>query len=532
MKLPRVQLPRLALPRLRLPTDPAERATLIAAVATGCVCFLISWIGAAPSSLLGLHWDTGSFMARMATSTHRWGHAGVPWTSHLALPQIYIVACAIVQLVGGSCFDGFRILQSLCVGAGGVLFFATAARLARSTTLGALYAVAFATAWGTFALIFSMVDNLVYLPLVMAVLYVCVRRLDAWRDRDSALVGALAGVAALVSLQCVIYLIPPLFAITFLGGSRRLVVRARQLAVVIALFVAVIVAWGLVLGVTTSASVRQVFGVMTERPQATYVPKNEKELRALFDMKAFFHHLGMGVAQELTIEMNAEPLYNGMKSVGVWLLGAELVLLVAALVAYWRKRAQAGLVFVAFTLLALTFVTSLYHDLIFEKYKRYEFLPLLIFLTVAALVGCAQRRHRLLARVAMVAAIVVIGVQTANGVANNREWHEKLPFFPRGLNDYYGRDKLSWIGYFRKLQRLQPTACRFVFYIDEFPGIRWNHEVTAGMATQLPAYAIVGWPMEIFKWKYKPALLTPPATGQLRDCDVISPRARLALHLP
>jgi len=366
----------------------------------------------------------------------------------------------------------------------------------------------------------------------MAVLYVCVRRLDAWRDRDSAVVGALAGVASLVSLQCVIYLIPPLFAVTFFGGSRRLLVRARQLVVVIIVFAAVLVAWGLVLGATTSASVAQVFGVMTERPQATYLPKNEKQLRALFDMKAFFHHLGMGVAQELTIEMNSERLYNGMKSVGVWLLGAEVLLLVAALAAYWRKRAQAGLVFVAFTLLALTFVTSLYHDLIFEKYKRYEFLPLLVFLTVAALVGCVQGWHRVLARVAMVAAVIVIGVQTAGAIANNREWHEQLPFFPRGLNDYYGRDKLSWIGYFRKLQRAQPGACRFVFGIDEFPGIRWNHEVTAGMATQLPAYALVGWPAEIFKWKYKPSLLTPPAIGQLRDCDVISPRARVALHLP
>lgn len=532
MKLPQLKLPRLQLPRLRLPADPAERATLIAAAATGVVCFLISWIGAAPSNLLGLHWDTGSFLARMATTTHRWRQAGVPWTSHLALPQIYIVACALTQLFGGSCFDGFRLLQSLCVATGGVLFFAMAARLARSTTLGALLAVAFATAWGSCVLIFNMVDNLVYLPPAMAVLWVCVRRLDGWRDRDSAVVGVLAAVGVLVSLQCVVYLIPPLFVITFFGGRRRLLVRARQLAVVMALFAAVIVAWGLVLGATTNASVAQVFGVMTERPQATYLPKNEKQLRALFDMKAFFHHLGMGVAQELTIELYSDGLYNGMPSIGVWLLGAEVLLLVAALAAHWRKRAHAGLVFVAFTLLALTFVTSLYHDLLIEKYKRYDFLPLLVFLTVAALVGCVQRWHRPLARVAMVAAVVVIGVQTAGAIANNREWHEQLPSFPRGLNEYYGRDNLSWIGYFRKLQRSQPTACRFVFAIDDFPGIKWNHEVTAGLATQLPAYALVGWPMEIFKWKYPPPLLTPPATGQLRDCDVISPRARAALHLP
>jgi len=527
------------LPSLKLPADPAARATLAAAAATALVCFLVSWLGAAPAHLLGLHWDTGSFMAKMATTRHRWRFAGVPWTSHLALPQIYIVACAVTQLVGGSCFDAFRLLQSLCVAAGGLLFFATAARLARSTTLGALLAVAFVTAWGIFALVFSMVDNLVYLPPAMAVLYWCVRRVDDWRDRDSALVGALAGAAALVSLQCVIYLIPPLFVVTFLGGSRgrrsvavALLVRVRQLVVLVAAFAAVIVAWGLVLGATTNVSVRQVFGVMTDRPQATYVPRNEKELRALFDMKQFFHHLGMGVAQELTMGSSAEALYNRTRNLGVWLLAGEALLFVGAVVARWRKRAHTGLVFVAFTLLAFTCVTSLYHDLLIEKYKRYDFLPLLVFLSVAALIGCAQRFHRPLARAAMIAAVAVIGLQTAGAVGNNRQWHAELPFFPRGLNEYYGRDGVSWIGYFRKLERAQPSACRFVFGIDEFSGIRWNHEVTAGLATQLPAYAFVGWPNDVFKWKYKPPLLTPPATGELRDCDVISPRARVQLHLP
>lgn len=527
-----MKLPRPKLPRLRLPADPAARATLVAAAATGLVCFLVSWIGSAPWSLTGLHWDTGTFMARMATTTHRWRNSGVPWTSHLALPQIYIVACAMVQLVGGSCYDAFRLLQSLCMGAAGVLFFATAARLARSTTLGALLTVAFATAWGMVLLVFMMVDNLVYLPLVVGVLYVCARRIDGWRDRDSLVAGAIGGVATLVSLQCVLYLIPPLFTIAFFGGARSLLTRLRQLGEVIVVFAAVVVTWGLLLGATTNTTVAQVFDVMTARPQATYVPKNEKELRALFDMKKFFQHLGMGVAQELTSQAGADILYHRMPSIGEWLLGGEALLLVGAVVAWWRKRAQAALVLVAFTLLALTVATSLYHDLLIEKYKRYDFLPLLAALAVAATVGSAQRLHRVLTRVAIVGAVVTIGLQTAGAVATNRQWHQDLPFMPRGLNEYYGREGLSWIGYFRKLARSQPTACRFVFGIDEFSGIRYNNEVSAGLATQLPAYAMVGFPGQVFKWKFKPTLIEPSRRDLLRDCDVISPRARIALSLP
>ena len=193
-------------PRDGTADEPAvkQRAFFIAAAVTGVVCFAVSWIGSSPSYLIGLHWDTGSFLAQMATRTDRWRGAGVPWTSHLALPQIYLIACATTQLFGGSCFDAFRLLQSLCVGTAGVLFFVAAASLSRSLTLAALVAVAFVTSWGTFRFIFEMVDNLVYLPFVVGVLALCVLRRDAWRDRDSALAGALAGVATLVSLQCVI----------------------------------------------------------------------------------------------------------------------------------------------------------------------------------------------------------------------------------------------------------------------------------------------------------------------------------------
>ena len=509
-----------------------QRNVLIAAGVTGVVCFALSWIGSSPSYLTGLHWDTGSFLSQMATTSDRWRRAGIPWTSHLALPQIYMVACAATQLFGGSCFDAFRLLQAVCVGTAGVLFFVAARQLARSELLAGLLAVGFVTAWGTFCLIFQMVDNLVYLPFAVAVLAVCVLRREAWRDRDSALAGALAGAATLVSLQCVIYLIPPLFVAAFLGGARRLHVRARQLAEVVAVFAAVVAGWGLVLGLTTSASVAQVFDAMTDRPKASFVPRNLYELRALGDTDKFLKHLGMGIAEELTTTDRADALYRQMPLVGLWLLVTEISLVAVAVVGWWRKKLDSGVVFVLFTLLAFTVATSLYHDLLSEKYKRYDFLPLLVFLAVAAIVGSSAERWRTLAvRGVAAATLVLIVVQTATAMGNTRRWHAELPYFPRGLNDYYGRDQLSWIGYFRKLGRQYPHACRFVFSTREFSGIRYNHEVTAGLATQLPAYAMVGTWGDIFKWKFKPYLIPPTESARLRPCDWVSPMAQAALQL-
>ena len=305
--------------------------------------------------------------------------------------------------------------------------------------------------------------------------------------------------------------------------------RARQLAEIVAVFVAVVAAWGLILGMTTSATIAQVFDAMTDRPKASFVPRNMYELRALGDTDKFLHHLGMGIAQELTTQGRSDALYRSMPSIGLWLLVTESALVVVAAIGWLRKQLDGGVVLVLFTLLAFTVVTSLYHDLLLEKYKRYDFLPLLVFLAIAAAVGGFERFRRAVVGGAVAAMLVVIVAQTATAMANTYEWHEQLPFFPRGLNDYYGRDRLSWIGYFRMLHRSNPQACRFVFATSDFPGIRWNHEVTAGLATQLPAYAMVGTWGDIAKWKFKPFLIPPMSSDRLRPCDLVSPAARALL---
>ncbi len=508
------------------------RALVVGCVAAALVGVAVSWIGTAPRHLTGLHWDTGSYLARFATTSDRWRNVGVPWLSHLALPQIYIGACALAELVGGSCFAGFRALQALCLGGALALFFVVAARLSRSYALGLVLVLCLATAWGTLVLVFGMVDDLVHWPAEMGVLYVCLTRIDDWRDRDSLVAGLLVAAASLVSLQCVLWMLPALFVATLLGGARRWRVRARHAALLVGTFVALLLVWGLVLGLTTYTPMRTVFGVMTARPQASYVPKDARGLRNLFDAHQFLRHLGVGIAQQLASVFESDWIYAAWPSIGGWLVAVEIVAFGVCVVGYRKKRVGPRLLLLTFTLLAFTLVTSMYHDHITEKYKRYAFLTLFTFALFAAIVGAIARARRTVVGVSVGVAALVAVAQLVHGVGENREWHESQPYFPHGLADYLGRDHLSWMAYFEALGRANPRACRFVFDVQELTTARWNHEVTAALVTELPRYAMIGRPPEVARWKEKPPLIAPGAYNQVLECDWLSPQARTRLQSP
>ena len=164
------------------------------------------------------------------------GHwSDAPWNAHFAIGHVYLIGVYLATALGGTIIDGFRLMDALAFGLTAGLLSDAARRLSGDRWLGALCALAWATAWVNLLFLFTLEDNPLYLPAAAALFWLVVARRDRWTARQSVWAGALAAWAALQSWQALYYLGPAGYAaLLFTPGARRAKIRAG--AVVVAAF--------------------------------------------------------------------------------------------------------------------------------------------------------------------------------------------------------------------------------------------------------------------------------------------------------
>jgi hypothetical protein len=79
----------------------------------------------------------------------------------------------------------------------------------------------------------------------------------------------------------------------------------------------------------------------------------------------------------------------------------------------------------------------------------------------------------------------------------------------------YGRDGLSWYGWFRRVRQQSPGACRHVLLLEEIRFGNWQFDVDAALWSELPDHVVVGDPLQVAGWRYPPHVLTSSEAAPL-----------------
>ena len=81
----------------------------------GLLTGLFGWVATSPRLLVHINWDAGSFISNIASGSARW--SSTPWNSHFGIQYLYMVFFWAARLAGGTCIDGARFLDALCLAA-------------------------------------------------------------------------------------------------------------------------------------------------------------------------------------------------------------------------------------------------------------------------------------------------------------------------------------------------------------------------------------------------------------------------------
>jgi hypothetical protein len=489
---------------------------LLAAAGVGVVA---GWVGTGPSLSLGINWDTAGYAADIASGRQGW--SSPPWSSHYALGPVYAVGAALGRALGGTVLGGFRLLNAFALAATGVVL-AAAARALGAGRLPALGIVlSWLAWWGLVRLVCTWEDNILFLPFAAAALALALGRAQAWRPRDSATAGVLVGVGSLISWQAAVYLAAPLYVCACFGGpDRRAARRVRDSLLLLAAFLGARIGWALFYRLTsTGLSLGGLLSTLFARPEPSYFPRGAEgwwELARAW--RAVFRHLAVGVLQV------AGPWWHDgpPRGWGLVLLGAFVlaVALAASVITFRQARRSgrlAGHLLVA-TTTALLIASALYVDLPVDKYKRYDFLPLMAALGLAAafsLIHTLQRRWILLGPLLAVQLVLVI-------VSHNRFRATLASAQPPG---YHTRDGETWFAFARRLRARASDRCGYLFAFSEVQHARYQLEIPAVLWSELPGAAVVNVPPEASAWR-RPLPLPRSAP---RGCEWVSPAARAFL---
>jgi hypothetical protein len=499
------------------------------------VAFVIAWVGTGPRVGMGINWDSAVYITLYSSGEFAWGHP--PWNSHYAMGQVYFLVSAAFKWLGGTHIQGFRLANAACFSGAAAIFAFCALRLSRRMRLAALGVGVFVTAWGLLILVFTLEDNVLFLPAGLGVLAVCIARQQDWRARDATVAGAIAGAGALMSWQAVIYLFPPLWLSLVQGGApggRRWFVRVRDAMLVMLGLFAVLVNWVLFYWGTSRVLGRQtnlsgLFQILFSRPEPSFFPRGLSGwMGALGRPVELLRHLGVGVSHELGPLFRDSPgVQRAAPIAGALALGLVLMTTSLAIRAAWRRQRAVfpsadRLVFLCVVLTAFTVGTSFYLDLMVDKYKRYEYLPQLLVLIVLAVAGSEPRSWS--RRMGFTVALSAwTAVQTVTAVLWNVDWHRTLPTLTP-LN-YHGHGRTSWYGYIWRIRHRNPHACTYVFAFEELAHARWQAEITAALHSELPAFVVVGDPASTAGWPRR-LPVTDPTALRLDDCAWVSAAAR------
>ena len=511
--------------------SPRRRAAFLAATTASLVAFVVGWLATSPSWSMGINWDTAGYSTEIAYGTP-WGR--MPWNSHYGVGHVYWLAMHGARGLGLTALDGIRALNAWALAGSALIICACSLRMRVSPVLSVFLASAYLTAWGTLILVFTWEDNILFHPAALAALAVCVFRIGQWRWQDSLYGGLLAGLSSLMSWQGAAFAFPVCYAALFLAGRQsRWWQRLRDCALapvglLLARFAWVCIFWITARELPFSALLTTAF----ERPVPSYLPKGLANwIGLLGKWREVLTHLGIGVTHEIGPGIrDSAAVVPHLKVLGGCLLGLALLLwLVTSLL--FRRRFGPTSKFLAAAFLALTLSTAAYLDFPADKYKRYDYVPMLasLGLAVAAASLAHGRSHSGWSRRLAGPAIVgVIAGQLAIGYHWNRQWYTRLQTSsPSGR---IGHGHQTWFAYLRSLREANRDACSFVFAFDEVAYAYTNLEIVASLISELPQPMVVGAPAEAQKW-VRPLPLAGSASvaASPRSCQWISPRARLEL---
>ncbi|MBN2577272.1 MAG: hypothetical protein JXP73_22105 [Deltaproteobacteria bacterium] len=496
------------------------------------VAFLLQWLATSPKWLVHVNWDAASYLHQIAAGNLRW--SSPTWTAHAGLQYLYLGACGLARLLGGTCADGFRLLAGVFFAASAAALAHTALALLRSRIFAALVAAFWATAFGTQFLTFTLEDNIVFIFPGVLLLCLFALRLNDWRVRDSFFAGLLAAAAVLLSLQGVLYACLPFFFALLVPRQARLPRRVLD---------GVAAAAGLVLGIAgfvvfflavSSLPWRQSLAHLAARPTSTFPQTGAALAAQVLDMRASLRTIG--IATSLHVFQNRRPWDAPSFLVGTGALVLLVQVVIVAAAALWARRARLwDAFFFAVAFLGMTVLTSLYRDVEYAYLKRTDFVPLFVALLLVSFLKVASLSTRGQRLVAAMVGLVIFG-QLGSGLvwrAHEAATHQTLDaaVLGRAVPGYHGVPaKGSFLRNFRDLRAANPGACAFVFDFPEVQHGRWNPDLTGSIWSELPRHYVLVAPAEMSRWPRRLEALDPgQAQSRLSGCEWLSEAAKKRL---
>jgi hypothetical protein len=495
----------------------------LTALAVGLWAAWLAWLFTSPRWLVGINWDQGVYVSKSCAPVDRWSY--YPWNAHFAIGHVYEIGSWLARRFGGTVVDGYRLMTALSFALAALVIADAAAKLANDRWLGALCGVAWATSWVNLLFLFTLEDNVLYLPAAAGVFWLVVARRERWGRRESLAAGALAAWAALQSWQALYYLGPAGWAALLLtrGDRRKRLIAA---ATVVAGFLGVLLGWCAFIAATSSLGFVQLVQAMFSRPMGSFSLSQPSF--------AFWGRIvGLGAGWTATHSFIAAPSLPLAVEVLGWLVLAALAALAAwCTVVAWR-RDRWDLHVLALSLFLFTLVTPLYHDNTEWRYLvRFDFWPLLGVLLFAALLGAAKRRMVLAPLLALALAVLSVwnGARALDYNVIERSAHPSLDTWtrlPHPGNAFYGRDGMSWFAFFRGVRKVKPDACRYLFALGEANEGWWNPDLSGSMFSELPApIFLIGDPASMRESRYRQPPIVTPADVERRhlaeDCAWVS----------
>jgi len=513
-----------------LACNPSTRATTLVGLVIAVIAFLLGWLATSPAWSMGVNWDTSGYAIELARHSP-WSRT--PWNSHYGVGHVYWLAVHAGQWLGWTPLDGLRVLNAVALTTSALVIYWCAIRLRVAPPLAALAAGVYLTSWGTLVLVFTWEDNLLFHPPALASLALCLVRLDAWRWRDALAAGLLTGFASLMSWQGAAFVLPAVGVAVFLGHPpRRWWTRLGHGALVPAGLAVARLLWVAGYWLTSQGlAFRDLLTVAFERPSPNFLPCGLAGWAALPGRwRELVAHVGLGLAHEVgpgvreaTASLRASLVMGavGLALSALLLVGVCLVL---------RRRIGRRVQFVVLAFVALLATAAVYLDLPADKYKRYDFLPMVTALGLVVLGGAASAHPSRPFRRAMAGALVaIVAGQIALACHWHRQWYARLPT-ARPPNRASHGDQ-TWFAFFRSLKRAAPGACAFVFTFDEVAHAGDNLEILAALVSELPDPIVIDAPPAAGLWpRPLPLAARTEVVARLRGCEWISASARPRLR--
>lgn len=511
--------------------DPNDHAAFLAAALTAIAAFILGWVATSPSWSMGINWDTAGYSSEIVQGTP-W--ARMPWNSHYGVGNVYWIAMHLSRGMGMTALDGIRALNAMALAGSALAICVCALRMGVPPVQAFFSAAVYLTAWGTLILVFTWEDNVLFHPAALAAVAICVFRVGHWRWQDSLYAGSLVGLSSLMSWQGAAFAIPVCYASLFLAGSKSgWWQRLRDCALVpvglvLARFGWVCIFWITAQGMPFTDLLRTAF----ERPVPSYLPKSYSSwIGLLGKWREILTHLGMGVTHEIGPGIrDSAAVVPHLKILGACLLGLAVLIWVVTSILFRRRFACSSRI-VAAAFLALTITSAVYLDFPADKYKRYDYVPMLASLGLAATLGYVARRtskHGWRRHLVWPAIFGILVGQVFIGYHWNRQWYARLSTTrPLGRA---GHENQTWFAYLRSLKKANGNACSFVFAFDEVAHADSNLEIVAALFSELPYPLVVGGPPAAQKWlRPLPLVSTAEVVAGPRGCQWLSPGASLEL---